>query len=375
MKLLHQLEVMTTSINSNSSEPVLISGFREDFLSAQSFRGTDRNKIVAGAYEVAILAVSWDRRCLSLAQATAWSAKRGVLIVQSIVDPEGLCEDHKKRLQQLLHERCETLEIINGPEAGFDGVWDCLYAIGVEEAKRKSNPSVFLLDLSAMSRYYSTGLLAMIVRLGLAARTDCFYAEGRYDAKHAVGEVVFSGGKWRRKAVPFLDGHSNPSLGWYYVVAAGFDGKWIKKILLQEEPDRVGILVPIPGVARAYEQRCLDEIEPIIKEFIVPPEFITRAHAGDAVEAWQKLTALNHERWEHEQIAYLCCGTKPHAVAMALRALVHRFPAVLYFLPEKYAVIPVEETGVFWRYSIVDHSSLSFEPSLGLNADLGTRPA
>ncbi len=337
---------------------MLVSAFREDFISAQSFRANDRNAVVGGQYELAIFAVSWDRRCLSLARADSWKAKRGVLIIPPITDSDGLCADHERQLRELLGSRCGSVEVIDGPQLHFDGVWDRLYAVGLAEAKHAPVPGVFLLDMSAMSRFYSTGLVAMIVRLGLAARTDCFYAEGRYDAQQDVRDVLFSGGGWERKPVPFLEGKSNPSLGWYYVVAAGFDGNWIKKILLQEEPDRVGLLVPIPGVAATYEQRCLDAIRPIIEEFIVPPEFQTHAHAADAVQAWQRLTAMNHEKWEAEQVAYLCCGTKPHALAMALRALVHRYPAVLYFLPERYTVVPVEEAGTFWRYSITDHSSL-----------------
>jgi hypothetical protein len=345
------------STNSLSSDLAPVSVFREDYISATSFKSTDRNAVLAGDYELAVFAVSWDRRCLSLPKGTAWRAKRAVLIRPPVIDKEGYCACHEEELVVMLNERCQALELIDGAKLGFDGVWDRLYEIGVEEATRAPSPGAFLLDLSAMSRFYSAGLVAMIIRLGIAARTDCFYAEGRYDATIDVKEVLFSDGKWERKVVPFLDGKSNPSVGWYYLLSAGFDGDWIKKILFQEEPDRVGLLIPIPGVNPAYEQRCLDGIKSITSEFMIPEEYHLRAHAADAVAAWQKVSASGQERWEDEQVAYLCCGTKPHAVAMALRALVHRYPAVLYFLPERYKVIPVEEAGTFWRYTIVDHSS------------------
>ncbi len=263
----------------------------------------------------------------------------------------------------MLKERCQTIEIIDGVELGFDGIWERLYLIGAEEAMKAPSPGAFLLDLSAMSRFYSAGLVAMIIRLGIAARTDCFYAEGRYDATIDVKEVLFSHGKWERKVVPFLDGKSNPSLGWYYLVSAGFDSEWITKILFQEEPDRVGLLMPIPGVFPNYEHKFLNGIKSITSEFMIPEEYHQKAHAADAVAAWKTLSTSGQERWEEEQVAYLCCGTKPHAVAMALRALVHRFPAVLYFLPERYKVIPVEEAGIFWRYTIIDHSSFALRKS------------
>jgi hypothetical protein len=347
------------STNSPSSDLAPVSVFREDYISAQSFKSTDRNAVLAGTYELAVFAVSWDRRCLSLAKSTSWRAKRAVVIRPPIVDSEGYCRRHEDDLSSLLAARCQTVEVIDGTKVGFDGVWDRLYAIGADETMKAPSPGAFLLDLSAMSRFYSAGLVAMIVRLGIAARTDCFYAEGRYDAQIDVKEMLFSDGKWERKVVPFLDGKSNPSLGWYYLVSAGFDGQWIKKILFQDEPDRVGLLIPIPGVIPAYEQRCLDGIKPITAEFMIPENFHIKAHAADAVAAWQSISASKHERWEDEQVAYLCCGTKPHAVAMALRALVYRYPAVIYFQPERYKVIPVEEAGTFWRYTIIDHSSFA----------------
>lgn len=360
-----------TSTNLNCSNLNSISSFREDFLSAHSFSGNDTNQIVSGEYELAVFAISWDYRCLSLAKGDRWRAERCVVIRPLISDASGISESNEKSLLSLLKSRCDQLEIIDGPGVGAEGVWDRLYEIALGIAARSINSNVFLFDLSAMSRYYSMGLVGMAIRLGITARIDCFYAEGKYDAKHNVSDVVFAGGKWERKTIPFLDGIGNPSLGWYYLVSTGFDGKWIKKLLLQEEPDRVGLLTPIPGVFKPYEQRCLDEIKPIVEEFAVPAEFQLKAHASDAVDAWRKISQFGRERWNDEQVAYLCCGTKPHALAMALRSLVHRSPAVLYFRPEKYTVIPVEEAGIFWKYSILDHSALNYpkKASNPANAD------
>ncbi len=82
------------------------------------------------------------------------------------------------------------------------------------------------------------------------------------------------------------------------------------------------------------------------------------APAGDAIAAWKALDSRKFESLDTEDPYYLCCGTKPHALAFALRALSLGEPTVLYNIPERHSFVDVEPTGKCWRFNIKDVSAL-----------------
>ena len=65
------------------------------------------------------------------------------------------------------------------------------------------------------------------------------------------------------------------------------------------------------------------------------------------------------EREAQESVYYLCSGTKPHALALALRALCIGSPTVMYNLPERHSFVEVEPSGVYWTYGIEDLATLA----------------
>jgi ABC-type cobalamin/Fe3+-siderophores transport system ATPase subunit len=77
-----------------------------------------------------------------------------------------------------------------------------------------------------------------------------------------------------------------------------------------------------------------------------------RAPAGDAVEAWRKISEGSVENFERENTYYLCSGNKAHSVALALRALAQETPTLLYNKPEKHLPTDVSCSGVYWSYSV-----------------------
>ena len=84
-----------------------------------------------------------------------------------------------------------------------------------------------------------------------------------------------------------------------------------------------------------------------------------RSEAGDAISVWKDLTESALERPECENIYYLSCGTKAHALGMALRAACLQFPCVLYNVPERHNYVEVTPTGQYWGYRIRDLSIMS----------------
>ena len=85
---------------------------------------------------------------------------------------------------------------------------------------------------------------------------------------------------------------------------------------------------------------------------------IVRAPAGDAVKAWKQLDDAGLERPTEENTYYLCSGTKPHALALGLRAMVLEYPTVLYNIPDEHKVTKTIPRGRYWRYDITDVTSI-----------------
>ncbi|MBT5472025.1 MAG: hypothetical protein HOK41_15595 [Nitrospina sp.] len=131
------------------------------------------------------------------------------------------------------------------------------------------------------------------------------------------------------------------------------------RVINIEDPDRISVLLPKPGVIPKYSSKAKEENSELLRNIRMPQKEIICSRAGDAIEAWMKLEKASLEKPQSENTYYLCSGTKPHSLALGLRALCLGFPTVLYNVPEKHRVIDVEPSGAFWLYSIKDLSALT----------------
>ena len=145
--------------------------------------------------------------------------------------------------------------------------------------------------------------------------------------------VAFTRGDWATVAIPFLSGIFEAGKNSFYLVSVGFEVEKILRAVSRVDPDRVSLLVADPAVSPEYECRSLEVRADIINEFQIPDSQIVRSHASDAVGTWSKLMETELQREATENGFYLCCGTKPHALALALTAFVKGHPAVLYNVP------------------------------------------
>jgi hypothetical protein len=205
-------------------------------------------------------------------------------------------------------------------------------------------------------------LIAGLIQLAITPTVTVFYAEAKYPEKQEKYSYTpldrpFSIGQWRAVAIPFLQGTPDPLKKRYFIVSAGFEGLKTARILTKADPDRISILLPDPGTRPGYVEETWLRNRDIIEEYRVPNSQILRAPAGDAIAAWKTLEAHSLERPRSESTFYLCCGTKPHALGFALRALSLGFPTVLYNVPEKHGFMEVNPNGVYWRFEISDVTS------------------
>lgn len=337
--------------------------FRQRYLFARSEKADDPSVLLSGKFDLAMFAPSWDRRCLAIIKAPDIQIDQCIVLRFSGRDHLGLREIHEIQLIEFLKPRSRNLICIDGDAVDLDGVWEAIWS------KIKSLFHTFrsdiktLIDLSTCPRYYSLGTLAGLLRHGIAQEVCVFYAEGKYplDAHPHPLDYPFGIGQWRAVAIPFLEGMPDPIKKKYFVVSVGFEGTKTGRVLAREDPDRISILFPDPGSRPGYVEQTLERNRDTIKEYQVPDDQIFKATAGDAIMAWRELARRAPERPEMESSYYLCCGTKPHSLAFALRAICLHHPTVLYNLPEKHNFIDVHASGSYWTFRIQDLSVVPTE--------------
>jgi hypothetical protein len=239
-------------------------------------------------------------------------------------------------------------------------LWNQLhdYIVGIHGATRRSLR--LFIDLSTCPRFLSLGLASSTLASGIAQEVTFFYAEGNYpeEASEESRYELFTEGGWDAVPIPSLEGEWAPTKRRAYVVSVGFEGSKTLRLISREEPDDVYILFPDPGVRPEYVERAWDRNVALIRQLRDSESDVIRANAGDAIAAWKTLDHACKDKPEEQNVYYVCCGTKPHSLALALRAMVLRYPAVLYIVPDRHKVVIVDPLGIFWRFDIKDMTAI-----------------
>ena len=152
--------------------------------------------------------------------------------------------------------------------------------------------------------------------------------------------------------MPGLEGEYDPAKARFYLLSVGFEGAKTLRVVTRADPDRVSVLFPEPGYFPEYSKRTRIDNDALLRRFRVPRDQVVCATAADAIGAWEALHRNNVERPDLENSYYLCCGTKPHSIALALRAAALRTPAVVYNVPEEHKVVQIRAAGLYWRFNI-----------------------
>ena len=335
--------------------------FVDRFLSGAAYRVEDVSDWIAGDFDIGLFASSWDRRCVCIAGAAKFSCSSSLLLLFDARDREGLRDMHDPLLVDYLGRHSGETRIITGSSIDTESLWQRLQGELLRVIAGHRRPLHLYVDLATVPRFYALGVLAFCIKSGFIKRATIGYAEGRYPEKKADLSVVesfpFTLGRWTTVSVPYLGGRIDPHLRKFFLVSVGFEGGKVLRVVTREDPDRVSLLFPEPGFRAEYETLTGEANRELIERWLIPPEQIVRARAGDAIEAWKVLSAAAVERFGQENVYYLCCGTKPHSLAFALRSFVREEAVVVYNVPEHYNEVDVFPNGVYWRYEITDLSS------------------
>jgi hypothetical protein len=214
-------------------------------------------------------------------------------------------------------------------------------------------------DLSVAPIYYSLGVIAGLLRYGGLGLIDVLYSEAEYvpeDSAAATDVFPFSFGQWRSVPVPFLEGTPQPASLKSFCVSVGFEGSKTLRVLSKGDPDVLSVLLPIPGYKGSYESEVRTRNTALIEGYRVSDERVWTCVAGDPVAVWKTLETKAVDLPGHD-VYYLCCGTKPHSLGLALRALTVQYPCVLYSAPERLNETTIQASGRFWKYRLSDLSA------------------
>jgi len=329
---------------------------KQGYLFGKSISSKLPTTLLAGTFDLALFSPSWDHRCESFTACEDLFIDTSLVLNFTLRDDFGHQLRHERNIYDFLERHSRTTVPIVGDAIDLQQMWKTIWGEAQKVARQKAKGLRILVDLSTCPRYYSLGLIAGVIKCGMTPSVTVFYAEARYpdDLQPLPLDRPFTVGQWRAVAVPFLLGMPDPLKKKHFVVSIGFEGLKTARVLTKEDPDRISILLPDPGTRPGYAEEAWNRNSETVEQFRVPESQIVRAAAADAIAAWKNLNSNASERPAGESSFYLCCGTKPHALGFALRALSLSFPTVLYNLPERHSFMDTYPNGVYWKYEIRD---------------------
>lgn len=338
------------------------SSFRDGFLSATSTLCHSVGPLLPEHADLGFFAASWDRRSVCITSADQLRLEHSVLVALPDSDPYGRQRENSLELECFAKTCSSTTERYEISNRDLEPSWSNFANRATQVASslvaNLRRPLRILIDCNGWPRYLWIATIVRMIRSGLASKISVFYSEGFYDSLEQEEESVeFTRGRWKILHIPGLRGYHDPGAKKCFVVSVGFEGALSLRVVSREDPDRLAILYPEVDQGSRYYGITRRENQLLERRYAVPDSFKIGAPAGDAVAAWKALTEKSIERPEDENTFYLCFGTKPHALALSLRALCHSFPTVIYKRPGAYTYATVTPSGRYWRFDILDRTS------------------
>jgi hypothetical protein len=342
--------------------------FRDGSLKAVSARSSDPKEVSLGKCDILVLSSSQQERCRKIVESDSRASMSTIVLradgVSEATASSSVGELDTFHLISQHFAATSRLEVITSRVRGEAQDLDRVIKIIAHAFNKNRGPLEIGIDLTCCPLFVCLGLIAFLLESGVVRRVRVFYAEGAYavDPANEDPHELFTAGEWSAIAIPGLQYPWSPRRSRTYVIAVGFEGYKTLRLCDRREPDRVVGLFPDPGVYPDYVDRTLRANALLFDRYAVDTtagsESLIRANAADAVAAWKELTLRNPERFDDYSVEYLCCGTKPHSLAIALRALCTKQGVVSDILADQYLKPSVAASGIFWRYDISDLSAI-----------------
>lgn len=334
-----------------SSDMEVVTSYGSGHLFGRSLLLASLNDLAAarGEVDAVITEASWDPRCLGLCKA------EGIFGSGCIIAPGELRKsarsEHLTVLDRWLRGHADSVSVVSAKSGSVRSTlsevtdWlDGLYA-------SVGRPLTVLMDLNALARYYSLGVLSHTHSRGMVERWLFLYEEGAYgDDAGIVWEAPRT--TWAAHAIPGMEGDWYPTREQLFLVSLGFDGDRVAQLIDRQDPAKVVALLGEPGVRPEYPHKSLEVNRTWMQR--TETEIVARAHAADAVAAWSLVEKWLLELRHGYNPQGLLCGSKPHSLGVAIAALSTEELGLVYLTPSAEVQQRILPLGRYWLYELTD---------------------
>lgn len=338
-----------------------MSGFSTSTFSAGAYTATSVSaqqpeSVCPCDADVLVLCHTSQRRCSAIGREA--TRETGKTILLTSFDEENQLDDvavgSRSTLKSFAGATLQEEVLSLAPGSRNDTLHALLRSTVRTRAEHDGRPLHVAIDMTCCPPFIALGFLSLVFKGGHAHTASVFYAEGKYPDAGSADEhgELFTIGDWDVEGIPGLVNLWTPGRKRLYVVAVGFEGTKTLRLCERREPDAVVVLLPDPGVQPGYVDRALEQNRLLFERFDIQPPDYLRAGAADVVSAWRTLAESDVLLKRGSDVEFLCCGTKPHSLAMAIHVLSMESGTVCDVIAERSRNRAIEEAGVFWRYDI-----------------------
>ncbi len=243
-------------------------------------------------------------------------------------------------------------------------------ALDYELSRRKRVRKIWI-DISALSKAYSSSLLGYLFGRCGAIWVRCVYSEAEYGAAIAPSAVSaeiqgatfelsnlgrFTDGNWQLKTLAHLPTYSDPRESRRIVAFCGGDEDRLILALQQYEMHERFVIVAASNSA-ASQDNARQRIESLVRYAPLEADKISQCHPHSAVEMITTLSELRPPRPSDSSMLIMPFSTKPHAIAAAIFCLAHDRVAMVARIPAAYVPRTANRTSRVWLYDTFDLTS------------------
>lgn len=174
--------------------------------------------------------------------------------------------------------------------------------------------------------------------------------EGRLTlANRTESGFSLTSGKWSTVTIPYLDGFSSPERPRHMLVSLGGEGTKTQALLEQYEPEIISLIYPVPGISDRYDRIVRSDNEGVEARFKGRISDRVDKSYGTVESVFQYCCDRFVNRGA-EDVYFLCCGSKPHSIGLALATRVLDGPTLVVRVPTSYMETDNQPTGVSYLY-------------------------
>ncbi len=309
-----------------------------------------------GHFDILFVCASYEPRAIAITKCSQISADKAYVFRFEPLSSDNNRAFHAEILRTFASEVAKDVRIVVlPPSVSTVRVQEALRSVLAEIAADETKPVSVAIDISTMPKSYFSQIIAAGIGLGVFHRVTVFYSETDYSGGGVSDGFQFTEGSWKSIQVPFLEGEIRAGAPRHSIVSVGADVASLERFVRRYEPDSMTLLVPVPGASEAIDKKVREDTSAMKRRFgstklVELPAFDVRATLGH-LQSVIRSYAPSHE------VGMFCLGTKPHALAMGLIAILDSSIPLVCRVPERYRERSDAANGWAWLYKIFDSSN------------------